>query len=115
MAISETLPFYLLIGAVVSAAMPGTARAPVRRRLARAAAHVIAWPFFAPGLFGRAPSPPEPRPARSRHRVRLHEARARLGAALHSLNGLSESLVRPQLDQIEAVMASLDTASDRLQ
>ncbi|HTV22862.1 MAG TPA: hypothetical protein VMG12_29430 [Polyangiaceae bacterium] len=115
MAISETLPFYLLIGAVVSAAMPATARAPLGQRLARGAAHVVCWPFFAPGLFGRAAALPEPKPTRSRHRARLHQARARLGAALQSLHGLSESLVRPQLDQIEAVMASLDTASDRLQ
>jgi len=114
MAISETLPFYLLIGAVVSAAMPATARAPIHRRLARAAAHAVCWPFFAPGLFGRTPAAP-PQPSRSRHRARLHQARARLGAALESLHGLSESLVRPQLDQIEAVMTSLDTASDRLQ
>jgi hypothetical protein len=115
MAISETLPFYLLIGVVVSAAMPATARAPAHRRLVRTAAHVLCWPFFAPGLFGGTPPPTELRPGRCRHRARLHQARARLGAALEGLQGLSESLVRPQLDQIEAVMASLDTASDRLQ
>jgi hypothetical protein len=114
MFISETLPFYLLIGVVVNAAMPTGARAPAHRRLARSAAHVVCWPFFAPGLLGRAPALAEPGPIGSRHRARLLQARARLGAALESLHGLSESLVRPQLEQLEAVMASLDTAGDRL-
>ena len=112
--ITGTLLLYLIVGAVVAAAMPAS-RLPAYTRWTLGAGHVLCWPFFAPGLLGRAggggPSDiaghPELRP-------RLYRAKARLLHAIATSTNLSESILAPQVQLIEAVMSSLDMASDRL-
>jgi hypothetical protein len=118
MRITETLLIYLIIGAVVAIAMPA-AQLPAYVRWTRGISHAMFWPFFAPGLLGRgAPATdiyidtdPKGHPAL---RPRLYRAKARLLHAIATSTNLSDSILQPQVKLIDAVMASLDTASERL-
>jgi hypothetical protein len=115
MKITETLVIYLMLGAVVGRAMPSESRLPGYQRWARGVSYVLFWPFFASSLLGkRMPSGGLGDEIHRGQRSRLHHAKARLLDAIGSLTGLSQSIIEPQVAQLETVMASLDIASDRL-
>ena len=118
MGIAETLILYLIIGVVVASTMRVVgSRSDRTPSLLGMATWLTLWPFFAPTIFGHAVSQSgiQSRPdVRSTPPTRLHAAQNRLLAAIHSLDGLAESVLSPQITQIDVMMQSLNTAENRL-
>ena len=118
MGIAETFIVYLIIGVVVVSTMRVVgSRSDRTPSLLGMASWLILWPFFAPTIFGHAVSQSgsQPKPeVLSTPPSRLHAAQNRLLAAIHSLDGLAESVLSPQVAQIDAMMQSLNTAENRL-
>jgi hypothetical protein len=112
--VTGTLLLYLIVGLVVAASVPpGRQRALARCLLGLG--HVLFWPFFAPGLLGRGAGAAEPDPSvHPELGPRLYRAKARLVDAIATSTQLSHGMLAPQLELIDAVMASLQTASNRL-
>src|SRR6188768_2056896 len=109
-----TLLLYLIVGVVVAVSMP-SARLPAPARFTLALGHLLFWPFFAPDLLGRgAPGADAEQSGPPVLRPRLYRARARLLHAIDTSTQLGRAILAPQLEAIDAVMASLEAASRRL-
>ncbi len=129
----ETLLVYLVIGAVVAATLRVAARAgaaarveatadpsDLRSGVGTTAAWALFWPFYLPGVLGRAAGPraePAPKtndafgpPIPSRRQA----TRERLLATVSGLSGVAEHVIRPQASRIAEMLDSLDAADERV-
>ena len=118
MGITETLILYLIIGVVVTSTLRVVgSHSDGAPSLLGLATWLMLWPFFAPAILGHAVSQSEPHPQQHLFPTpptRLHAAQNRLLEAIRSLDGLAESVLSPQVAQIEEMMQSLNTAENRL-
>src|SRR5262249_29665044 len=75
----------------------------------------LCWPFFAPVVLGRVARTPAVTPAGSGESdARLQDAQHRLRAAIGSVEGLGDGVLRPHTAQLDTMIRSLDHAQGRL-
>ncbi len=110
----ETLILYLLIGAVVGAALWLAHGSTVGAgNLAALAGWITFWPFYAPSLFGQA-ALPSIGSAPGNSTDRLDAAQQRLRCALRRVEGIAEGSLGPHTALIDSMLPSFQQAQKRL-
>ena len=116
-----TLLVYLVIGAVVAVALRvATREGDPRVGVATTASWALLWPFYAPGVLGRAAGPATqparraPTPVVSGAPSRMQATRERFLATVSGLRGVAEDVIRPQAERIASMLDALDAAEARV-
>jgi hypothetical protein len=111
MGIRETSLIYLLVGAVIGAALVLRSEdtSPPRRALLGAAGWVF-WPFFAPLLLGSKRIPA----ARGAFDARIRGAESQLVAALSRIRGVAEDVVAPEVARVHGLAGSMTAMEQRV-
>ncbi len=114
MGFTETAVIYVLLGLVVAVAMWLSGAHSIGQGIV----HLLAWPFFAPLLFGGAiddacdAPPPTPTPTVSDPRVKAAEDQ--LLRAIASLDGIAEEVLAPEIARVRGLTESLLGVETRL-
>ena len=119
MGLAETIIFYLLVGLSVATAVFLTERATPRRSAFRAGTAVVFWPLYLPILLaGRGPNetapPSTPHEPCDEMATAIGQAEAELDAALGSLDGWAEDVLRHEQDRFKELRAAWRAQAERI-
>lgn len=118
MGLGTSLILYLLMGAGVAAAVALAEGRPGGERVFRVLAAVFFWPLFVPLLLSGPARPPRPQQERGRSEDEIDAGIARadeeLAAALGSLKGWAEHVLRREGGRVEELRAAWKAQAERI-